>query len=97
MSTAKNIALFLICNIIGAFTAPTIYGISFAFQLIDIIGAGLDQATFEYDILIIQLNWLACALFSISIFFLSGTWKKFFLSAPILVPLILTSITMLKY
>lgn len=97
MLTLKNLALFLICNLIGAFIGPTLYAITLTQQLIDIEAVGLTQAILGYDILIIQLNWLVCALFSISVFFLSGTWKKFFLFAPIFIPFVLTVITLLKY
>lgn len=97
MNTFKNLALFLIFNLVGAFTAPSLYAIALTQKLVDIQESGLTQGILGYDILIIQLNWLACALFSFSVFFLKGTWKKIFLLAPIIIPFILTVITLIKY
>ncbi|MCB1783692.1 MAG: hypothetical protein KDI13_06810 [Alphaproteobacteria bacterium] len=43
----------------------------------------------EWYLIRIMITWLVCALFSVSIFFLSKSkWKYFFAAAPIIFPCI---------
>lgn len=94
--TLKNVILFFTCNFAGFSTGPIVYNV-LLIKLIDIEKAGLTESLVNQDIGIIQMTWLICALFSVSFFFLSGLWRKFFLLSPIFIPLTLTIITLMKY
>ncbi|MGH1376043.1 MAG: hypothetical protein ACRBCK_06810 [Alphaproteobacteria bacterium] len=86
MKTFFSVLIFFVCLAIGFSVGPTLYAISLAMNLIDIEATKFDQAAMQYGMMVTQVTWLICALFSFSSFFLRGYWKSFFLATPIVLP-----------
>ncbi len=97
MKIFTSILVFFICNGLGFFTGSFMYAIAQIYKFIDIESSNFSLANMQYDMGIILSIWLACAIFSFASFFLSIKWKIFFLSAPILMPLITSIVLISKY
>lgn len=93
--TLKNLVLFFSCNIFGYALSLATFVI--AIEFIDIEKAQLTGNIVQYDMGMILVTWFVCAIFSLSFFFLAGLWKKIFLIAPIIIPLLLTITTLIGY
>lgn len=83
MHTAFKVLAFLAVNIVGSWTAATLF---YVFLLTGFVDIEANPAFSHWFLLNVMLTWMVCAMFSISFFFLSGPWKYFFLAAPVLVP-----------
>ncbi len=94
MKIYLTILIFFLCNTIGFFTGSFLYAMAQIYKFIDIEKSGFSITSMQYDMGIILMVWLACAIFSFASFFLSKKWKIVFLSAPIIAPFI-TSIALL--
>ncbi|MCK5384269.1 MAG: hypothetical protein KAJ29_01740 [Alphaproteobacteria bacterium] len=112
MQTLKKLILFFGCNIIGFSLFPLLYVISIKTGIIDINAEDFDTSNFFLSTAEISgvgtipvpimlsfptLTWIICALFSLSYFFVSKRWRRFFLLAPILLPFMHGFVIMLKY
>ncbi len=55
--------------------------------IIDLNAENFDASAFsKWFVVRVMLSWLVCALFSISVFFITGYWRIVFLLAPAVVP-----------
>lgn len=112
MRTLKKLALFFGCNVIGFFLPPILYHFSLATRIIDINAENFDLSGFYLGatqisngdpiyqpvmVLLPILTWIICSLFSFSFFFVGKKWERFFLLAPLLLPVLQSLIIMLKY
>lgn len=87
MKTLTPVLLFLLSNIIGYMLVVILYAVAPIYGFINIETTDF-LLNKEIDMGIVLVMWLICAIFSFASFFLSRKWKIFFLSAPIIVPLI---------
>ncbi len=96
MKTFKTLFQFFIFNFIGFSAPPLVYLIAIKFNIIDISAEDFDTLGFynkvandiPIPIIISQplITWIACMVFSFSIFFVKGKWKMVFMLAPAIVP-----------
>lgn len=87
MKTIIPVLLFFASNAIGFAIIVILYALAPIKGIVDVENTNflLNQ---ESDILTIMLMWMACAIFSFASFFITSKWKIFFLTAPIVIPLI---------
>ncbi len=81
-----KIALFLIVNAAGYWTAPTVYVLATKFDMMPHI---TDEYLAAADMLFLKIGplvWPAMAVVSIGYFFASKEWRPWLLLAPIYVP-----------
>lgn len=89
MKTYLSVFLFFLCNAIGFSIGPVLYVLIIKYKIIDVNSSSFDAASLQYDMtLMLPVTWLICALFSFSVFFLSGIWRIIFLLAPIAIPFV---------
>jgi len=96
MQTLIRVSLFFLCNVIGFNIGPLLYVVALKLNIVEITAE--NAASYEYDLIQVNLlTWAACAAFSFAYFFLSGHWRKAFLLAPIVVPLLYCLASIVKY
>ncbi len=101
MRKLKTFILFFICNAVGSFIGPAIAILAVNTRFLDLekvasTALSPDQPL-PNEITLVLACWLACALFSFSVFFLSGFWKTVFLAAPIVIPTLATLLLLSMY
>ena len=87
MKTIFPVLLFFAANIIGYTIVVLLYAIAPLSGFVDIETSNFLLSQ-EADMGTIMLIWMACAIFSFRTFFIKTKWKIFFLTAPIIMPLI---------
>lgn len=97
MKIYLKLLVFFLCNTIGFFIGSFLYAMAQIYKFIDIENSGFSLASMQYDMGVIMIIWLACAIFSFASFFLSKKWKIFFLSMPIAMPFITSLILLSNY
>ncbi len=96
MNTFKKLFLFFFCNAAGFAAPPFIYWLILKFEILDVQAEGFDVLGFysvaEEDVLVPiiisqpLLTWIACALFSLAVFFVKRKTRVIFYLAPIVLP-----------
>ncbi|MGH1404784.1 MAG: hypothetical protein ACRBDL_11125 [Alphaproteobacteria bacterium] len=87
------VLLFFLCNAIGLNVGALYYVLPLKYELININSEAYNAAALQTDMIFkVNLTWLVCALFSFSIFFVHGIWRKIFLLAPIVIPVLYATI-----
>lgn len=96
MKTIFPVLLFFAANYFGFVIITILYAIAPIKGFIDVENTDflLNQ---ENDMLTIMFMWLTCAIFSFRIFFIKNKWKLFFLTTPIIVPLICSLKLLFEY
>ena len=112
MQTFKKLVIFFFCNITGFFLPLILYVLSLKFGIIDINAEGFDVENFFVGVTEVpnfgpipapgmiyfaHLTWALCALFSIAYFFVAKRWKRIFVLAPLLLPLLHSLIILLRF
>ena len=89
MKTYLIVFLFFLSNAIGSTIGPILFHLTVNYNIDKINSSNYDLLALQNDMVFnVMTTWLICALFSFSVFFLSGIWQKIFLCTPIIVPLL---------
>ncbi len=92
------VLVFFLCNAIGANIGPLYYVLPLKYELININSEAYNASALQTDMILkVSLTWFVCALFSFSIFFVHGIWRKVFLFAPIIIPVLYATILLQAY
>ena len=112
MHTFKKIIFFLGSNIIGFSLLPILYVTSVVTGILDINGENFDTANFFLSTAEIvgrdpmpvpimlsfpSFTWAICALFSFAYFFVNKRWQRFFLLAPLVLPVTHALVILLQF
>jgi energy-coupling factor transporter transmembrane protein EcfT len=107
MNTIKKLLTFFLCNAIGFAAPPFVYWLILRFEILDIHAEGFDVLGFysvaQEDVLVPivisqpLLTWMACALFSLAVFFVKKKSRIVFYLAPIILPTLHALILTFKF
>ncbi len=96
--TVLKVLLFFSVNALGFYISPLMVIFVSATDLVDMSNPDFNAVLFQHDVFFKHyMTWMVCALFSFSFFFLKGMWRYIMLGAPVAIPLIYTTMNMMKY
>jgi hypothetical protein len=87
MNFPAKFFIWIICNIVGFFSASISYHLGIASGTIPVTETGVDPAIIRHAFSQIMLTWIVCGIFSLAGLFLKDKTALFFLMAPAVIPL----------